>query len=173
MFNMLFTIKMLRFLLDAILLTGLLMADTVILNTDQQHIAVALLGSMSGCVVLLFYRRERTYKEAALKAVTAGLGGVVLGAMLERYFQVTVIEYTLGLFFFSSLLCLIFYKMLLSFTESNIGNIFSVVVGRMLNISIVTNKKIVITDSDDAAGDDEGSGDNKKQRRLRKESEEE
>jgi hypothetical protein len=122
--------------LDFIVLTVTLLFNTLILGLDLAYIAVAIGGSLSGAVMLAYFRRDPRKTEQAFKTLCAAIGGVILGSTLEEFAKVTQPKYLLGIYFFSGLLSLAILRGLLNLTERNSAELCRMVLQRIFNLRL-------------------------------------
>jgi len=118
------------------ILTATFLFNALVLDADVLNLVIAILGSISGAIILAYFRRDARRGEQALKVLCSAIGGFVLGTVLQKYLHIEAPEYKLGLFFTSSMLALIVLRSVLSLTENNVAdmlrNVFQRLLGRQL-----------------------------------------
>lgn len=122
-----------KFILDALLMTGLYLGGVFVLNTQIEYIFTIMGASLAGAIVLAYFRRDRDHKEIFFKTACAAICGLVSGSVIARYYQVESMEYVAAIYFIASLLALFFIKGLLSVTEQNASGLIVTVIQRILN----------------------------------------
>lgn len=123
-------------LFDAAILTIAFVFNAVVLDAEWQSLAIAIGGSLSGSVVLAYFRRDSRKMEQFFKVLCSSIGGLVLGTVLLEYFHVENPAYRLGLFFFTSMLALVVLKSLLTMTEQNASDVVRGVLQRVFNLRL-------------------------------------
>lgn len=126
---------------DALVLSAALVFNSAALGVDWQYLAVALGGSLSGAVILAYFRRDSRKLEQLFKALCAAISGLVIGAFLQEYFQIVRPQNILAVFFFTSLLSLVLLRSLLILTERNAGEILKDAIQRILNLQLKEEKE--------------------------------
>lgn len=126
--------------LDAAILTLAFVYNALVLDADWQSLAVAIGGSVSGAIILAYFRREARKGEQMIKVIASAIGGLVLGAVLQKYLNIESVEYRLGLFFACSMLALVVLRSLLSLTENNVAELIRGVLQRVFNLRVETEK---------------------------------
>lgn len=120
---------------DALIMSVVLAFNAVALEVDLRYIVLAFAGSLSGSLVLAYFRRVRG-RELLFKVVCSSTGGIVLGAAVQEYFAITNVKYVLFLFFVSSLLSLVVLGAFLSLTENNVTDLFRNFLQRVFNLQL-------------------------------------
>ena len=120
-------LAILRTTLDAALIIFLYIGGVLTLNMPIDYHLIDILtvigASLAGAVVLVYYRRELSYKEIFFKVGCAAILGVVCGSVITTYFNLHALPYVFAVYFFSSLLAIFIIRGLLSVTEQNATNI--------------------------------------------------
>lgn len=119
---------------DALILSAALVFNSAALGVDWQYLAVAVGGSLSGAVILAYFRRDSRKIEQVFKAICASISGMVIGAFIQEHFQIERPQNILAVFFFASLLSLVLLRSLLVITERNAGDILRDALQRLLNL---------------------------------------
>lgn len=122
-----------KFVGDALILTLLWLGGVIALNTDIVYIATIAGASLAGSIVLAYFRRDRDHKEIFFKSACASMCGLVAGAVITRRWEVVAVEYTIAVYFFTSLLSLFFIKGLLAFTEQNASGLVISILQKIVN----------------------------------------
>lgn len=133
-FTMLNTPETSRGALDFILTIGALVFTSVFSGIEVQVLAVAVGGSICGAAALGYFRSERNKWDTAFKVLTSMLGGFVLGAVVEEYYQIESWRYRLGLYFVASMISVVVFRTLLNFTEENIPALLQKLLQRLLGL---------------------------------------
>lgn len=123
-------------LFDAISLTLIFVFNALILDPEWLSIALAVGGSLSGAMMLAYFRRDNTFWELFLKVCSSAIGGLVLGTVLQEYLNIEPPAYKLGLFFFSSLLALGTIGAMLSIADKNLAAVLKAVLQRLSGIKL-------------------------------------
>lgn len=134
--------------LDFTILAAIFVFNALLLDADLQSILLAILGSISGALILAYYRREHSKQELAFKIFASAIGGLVLGTVLQTYLHIEHPSYVLGLFFTSSMLSLVVLRTLLNFTEQNAVEALKTIVGKWVGVSIESKKRISRNEED-------------------------
>lgn len=121
-------------LLDAAVLASAFVFNALVLDADWQSIAIAVGGSVSGSVILAYFRRDPRKVEQLFKVVASAIGGLVLGTVSQEYLRIESQAYRLGLFFIDSMLALVVLRALLSVTEQNAVEIIRGSLQKFLNL---------------------------------------
>ena len=127
-------------IIDAAILTVAFIFNAFILDAEWQSLAIAIGGSLSGSVILAYFRRDSRKVEQVFKVLCSAIGGLVLGTVLQEYLQIESQGYRLGLFFMASMLALVVLKSLLSLTEKNSGEIVRGILQRVFNLQLKEEK---------------------------------
>lgn len=125
---------------DAAILTVAFVFNALILDAEWQSLATAVGGSISGAVILAYFRRDSRKVEQLFKVLTSAIGGLVLGTVLQKYLNIESEEYRLGLFFGCSMLALVVLRSLLSLTENNVAELLRGGFQRVFNLRVETEK---------------------------------
>lgn len=125
---------------DAAILTIAFVFNAFVLDAEWQSLMVAVGGSISGAVILAYFRRDTRKAEQLFKVLASAIGGLVLGTVLQRYLHIESEEYRLGLFFATSMLSLVVLRSLLSLTENNVAELIRGVLQRVFNLRVETEK---------------------------------
>jgi len=124
----------LKTLFDAAVLAAAFIFNAAVLGVEWESIAIALGGSVSGAVILAYFRPEVHLIERVFKVIASAIGGLVLGTVLQEYLVIQSDSYRLGLFFLCSMLALVVLRSLLNFTERNAVEIIRGSLQRFLNL---------------------------------------
>lgn len=127
-------------IIDAFVLTGAFVFNALVLDVETMQLAVAVGGSLSGSMVLAYFRRDLTRFELLFKIIASAIGGLVLGTVLQKYLNIEAAEYRLGLFFFCSMLALVVLRSLLSLTENNVAQMLKGILQRVFNLQLKEEK---------------------------------
>lgn len=119
-------------------LTLLFVFNSLILDPEWLSIAIAVGGSLSGAMILAYFRRDNTLWELFLKVFSSAIGGLVLGTVIQEYLHVEPPAYRLGLFFFSSLLALGTIGAMLSIADRNLAQVLRAVIQRLSGLKMNT-----------------------------------
>lgn len=126
--------------LDAAILTIAFIWNAFALDAEWQSLMIAIGGSLSGSVILAYFRRDIRKTEQLFKVIASAIGGLVLGTVLQKYLHIEAEEYRLGLFFACSMLALVVLRSLLSLTENNVAELIRGVLQRVFNLRVETEK---------------------------------
>jgi MFS family permease len=121
-------------LLDAIILTFVFAFNTLLIGVDWQFVAIAVVGSLSGSIVLAYFRRDTRRMEQGLKTLCSSISAVVIGSAIHEYMGVVSLKYDLLLFFCCGLLSLVLLRSLLVVTEKDGLEVLRSVLQRALNL---------------------------------------
>lgn len=127
-------------IIDAAIMTATLLFNAAVLDADWQSLSVAVGGSISGSIILAYFRRVHQRGEQFFKVIASAIGGLVLGTVLQKYFTIESDEYRLGLFFACSMLALIILRSLLSLTENNVADLIRNLLQRIFNLQLKEEK---------------------------------
>lgn len=127
-------------IMDAAILTVCFAFNAFMLDADTQSILIAVGGSISGSVILAYFRRDSRILEQFFKVACSSIGGLVLGTVLQEYLHIESSAYRLGLFFTASMLALIVLRSLLSLTENNVAELLRGVLQRFFNLRVESEK---------------------------------
>jgi len=127
-------------LADAAILAVCFAFNAMILDADTQAILIAVIGSISGAVILAYFRRDISKVELFFKVLASSIGGLVLGTVLQEYLHVEPSAYRLGIFFLCGMLALVVLRTLLNFTEKNSADLLRGIVQRVFNLQVKTEK---------------------------------
>jgi hypothetical protein len=125
-----------KFVIDALILATVFVFNTLALGVDWQGVAIAIGGSFSGAVILAYFRRDPRKLEQMFKVACSSIGGLVVGTVLQEYFQVINPKYQLGLFFATSMLSLFLLRALNSVTEKNAAEVCRDIIQRLLGLQL-------------------------------------
>lgn len=123
-------------LLDAAILTIAFVFNALVLDADIQNILIAVGGSLSGSMILAYFRRDARKAEQFFKITCSAIGGLVLGTVLQEYFSLEKEAYRLGLFFITSMLALVIMRSMLNLTERNAGELLKDIFQRIFNLQL-------------------------------------
>lgn len=132
--------EIMKFMADILLLTALYIGGAFALNTEVVYIATIALASISGSVVLAYFKRDRDRKEIFFKSAAAAMCGLVIGAIITRRYEITATEYVIGVYFFASLLSIFVIKGMLAFTEQNAADIVRNILQSLFRLRIEGEK---------------------------------
>lgn len=139
----------LKFTFDVFLITFLYIGGLFAISNEMLHTIIICGASVSGALVLAYFRRERNTKEIFFKSACAAISGLVCGVIVVRRWEITSIEYEIGAHFFSSLLSFFLIKGLLNVTEQNASGIVTTIIQRIFSVNgnqVNATKEIVKTD---------------------------
>ena len=119
---------------EATLLFVTFVYTSMLLNVDWPSLAIAIGGAFAGAFVLGYFRRDSRKFEQLFKVLASAIGGLVLGTVLQKYLNIESPEYSLGLFFISSMLALAVLRSLLSVTERNAAEVVRNILQRALQL---------------------------------------
>lgn len=123
-------------LLDAAILTLAFVFNAIVLDADVKNILIAVGGSLSGSMILAYFRRDARKAEQFFKITCSAIGGLVLGTVLQEYFALDKQAYKLGLFFITSMLALVIMRSMLNLTERNAGELIKDIFQRIFNLQL-------------------------------------
>lgn len=126
---------------DAVILILAFIFNALIIDAAWQDLAIAVGGSVSGSVILAYFRRDNRKFELFLKVMASAIGGLVLGTVLQKYLNIESSEYKLGLFFTTSMLALVILRSLLSLADDNASELLRGLLKRVFNLR-VDNEKV-------------------------------
>lgn len=134
--NKIFNVLFMLSLYVANILTLLFIADI-----NYEYLIAALVGSISGAAVLGYFRRDNTFWEKIIKLICSSISGGIIGAAINRYYEITYFEYLITIFFISSFSSLIILRAVLILTEKNAGTIISITFMRVFGLQPIPQKK--------------------------------
>lgn len=106
------------------------------LNVDWQYIALAGGGSFAGAVILAYFRRESNQYEQLYKILAGTIAGIIIGAGITEYRQLTAPSYIAVTFFLAGSLNLLILRTIVSMTESNAQRLTTTLVQRIFNVNL-------------------------------------
>jgi hypothetical protein len=106
------------------------------LGIDWHYVALAVGGSVSGSVLLSYFRREKSRYEQLYKMVTSAIGGLIVGSAFIRYREMVEPSYIALAYFICSMLVLIILRTFLSLTEKNAATFTTTLIQRVFNIKL-------------------------------------
>lgn len=127
-------------LFDTVILFATFAFNAIVLDADVMSILIAVGGSLSGAVMLGYFRRDARKFEQFFKVLASAIGGLVLGTVLQEYLRVDSAAYRLGLFFVCAMLALVVLRALLTLTEQNASDAIRGLLQRVFNLRIETDK---------------------------------
>lgn len=127
-------------IVDGIVLASAFLFNAIVLDADVFSICIAIGGSLSGAIVLAYFRRDVRKFEQVFKVLASAIGGLVLGTVLQQYLHIDSYNYRLGLFFFCSMLALVILRSLLTMTEKNAGELLKAIILRVFSLQIKEEK---------------------------------
>lgn len=122
--------------IDLIIVLSAFLFNTLLISPSADSFLIAVGGSLTGSIILVYYRREASKWELILKIFTSAIGGFVLGSVLQEYFHIENESYRLALFVVSSMLALTVLRALLNLTEKNSSEIIKAALQRVLGLRI-------------------------------------
>ena len=125
---------------DTAVLAVFFVLNALVLDAEWERLITAVVGSISGSIILAYFRRDPNRGEQVFKVLCSAIGGLVLGTVLQKYLHIEAEEYKLGLFFSTSMLALVILRSLLSLTENNVAEVMRGVLQRVFNLRIETEK---------------------------------
>lgn len=126
---------------DAVILTAVFVFNSWLLHVDWPNVLIVIIGSLSGAVMLAYFRREARRGETLFKVLAAAIGGLVLGTVFQEYFRIESAAYRLGLFFFCSMLALVVLRAVLASTEKNAADMVKLALQRALGLHTPQEKR--------------------------------
>lgn len=126
---------------DAVILAAMFVFNSWLLHVDWPNVLIVLIGSLSGAVMLAYFRRESRRGETIFKVLASAIGGLVLGTVLQEYFVIGSAAYRLGLFFFCSMLALVILRAVLASTERNAADMVKHALQRALGLHTREEKR--------------------------------
>ena len=127
-------------LFDTAVLAVFFVLNALVLDAEWERLITAVVGSISGAIILAYFRRDPNKGEQVFKVLASAIGGLVLGTVLQKYLHIESEEYKLGLFFATSMLALVILRSLLSLTENNVAEVLRGVLQRVFNLRLETEK---------------------------------
>lgn len=127
-------------ILDAAILTIAFVFNALVIDPEWRSIIIAIGGSLSGSVILAYFRRDVRKGEQLLKVIASAVGGLVLGTVLQEYTHIESEAYRLGLFFATSMLALVILRTLLNLTEQNAADAVKGILQRVFNLRLESEK---------------------------------
>lgn len=125
-------VKMLNFILP----TFSFILTAAGLQIDWHYIALAVGGSVSGSVILSYFRREKSRYEQVYKMLTSAIGGLIVGSAVVSYRLMEVPSYIALTYFICSMLVLIILRTFISLTETNAATLTTTLIQRVFNIKL-------------------------------------
>lgn len=126
---------------DFTILGAAFVFNTLLLGLDWEYVAIAAGGSFSGAIILAYFRRDDRKGEQIFKTLCAAIAGIVTGAAVEEWFDLTNPKATIGLFFMSGLLSLAMLRALLNLTEKNAAEISRSMLQRIFNLKVEEDRR--------------------------------
>jgi len=108
------------------------------LEVDWYYVALAIGGSVSGSVMLSYFRREKSRYEQIYKMLTSAIGGLIVGSAVVTYYGMMVHPYIALTFFMCSMIVLVILRTFLSLTETNAITLTTTLIQRIFNIKLDT-----------------------------------
>lgn len=140
-------ISQLKLVFDVTAFLLIYLGGILAFNIDKVNALTIVGASAAGAFVLVYFRRDRDYKEIFFKAGCASISGLVFGAVITKYYSMVAAEYIFATYFFASMLSVFFLKGLLAVTEQNAsGFIISII----QKFAPAAGYKIVPTDAPNA-----------------------
>ena len=127
-------------LLEILLLTTILSFGAVELDLSSKTVAIAILGSVSGSLVLTYFKRDSRF-EMIFKILCSSISGLFIGATIQEYSACEKVSYIGFIYFLTSLLSLIFLRAILSFSESNAHDLVKSAIQRLFNLQTPEEKE--------------------------------
>lgn len=121
---------------DLIVIGTVFLMQTLLFAPEWQNFLIAVVGSLTGSIILAYFRREIDKWELLLKVFCSAIGGFVLGTVLCTYFNITNPNYRLGLFVATAMLALTILRALLNLTERNGQEVVRDVLQRLLGVRL-------------------------------------
>ena len=112
-------ISQLKLVFDVTAFLLIYLGGILAFNIDKVNALTIVGASAAGAFVLVYFRRDRDYKEIFFKAGCASISGLVFGAVITKYYALEASEYVFATYFFASMLSVFFLKGLLAVTEQN------------------------------------------------------
>lgn len=135
-------------ILEPLILISALFFNAFLLDADLKSLLLAIGGSISGSLILVYYRRELSKLELLMKALCSAIGGLVLGTALQTYLVIEHPSYVLCLFFTCSMLSLIVLRSILNFTEQNALEGIRIILQKLVGFKVESDKRISITEEE-------------------------
>jgi hypothetical protein len=105
----------------------------IVLPPDIEPFAIALGGSFSGAMTLIYFRREISRFEMFLKSLVSTLAGFVLGSVTQEYLHLETRAYRLGLFYLVGMVSVAICRAVLATTENNAGEVCRAAMLRLIS----------------------------------------
>lgn len=121
-------------LTDTILLATFVLLSGTALEVDWYYISLAGLGSVSGSLMLAYFRRNHLKKEIIMQSGASTLGAIFIGSAVISYYQIERVSYIAFCYFLISFVNLTLIKSALDFTEKNAAQIVRSIVSTVFKI---------------------------------------
>jgi hypothetical protein len=125
----------LKLILDVTAFVVIYLGGVAAFNIDTVNALTIVGASVAGALVLVYFRRDRDYKEIFFKAGCASISGVVFGSVISKYYALESSEYIFATYFFASMLSVFFLKGLLAVTEQNATGVIISILQRFQPVS--------------------------------------
>lgn len=126
---------------DFVVLAAIFVFNSTVLALDWQYIAMAIGGSLSGAVMLAYFRRDPRKGEQVFKTLCSAIGGIVTGTAIEEFLALDSPRYILALYFHTGLLSLVFLRALLSLTERSSADVIRDLLQRIFNLRLPNEQR--------------------------------
>src|SRR5438270_5331610 len=94
----------LKLVLDVTAFVVIYLGGIMAFNIDTVNALTIVGASVAGALVLVYFRRDRDYKEIFFKAGCASISGLVFGSVISKYYVLASSEYIFATYFFASML---------------------------------------------------------------------
>lgn len=121
-------------LFDSFIITGFLIFNSLVANVDWPFVVVAIGGSVSGSIVLGYFRRDKRRIEQFLRSACAAISGIVIGTVVDELLALGNAKLSLGIFFASGFVSLAILRATLQITERHTLEVMRDVLLRLLGL---------------------------------------
>lgn len=123
-----------KLFLDAAVIVATFAFNAVMAQVDWPFVAIAIGGSVSGSIVLGYFRRDRRLVEQLFKMACAAISGVVMGAAIDEWLALGNVKFSLGIFFTAGFVSLAVLRATLQLTERHTLELLRDVILRLLGL---------------------------------------
>ena len=128
-------------IIDLVLLTASLAFSSLTLQSDFQSFAIAIGGSVSGAMVLSYFRRAQKRGEALFQILCSTVSGLIVGSAIQEYFADVALKFSLLIYFLSGLLSLLVLRALYNATERNAAEAIKGFLQRLLGLQLPDERR--------------------------------
>lgn len=120
----------------------LFISDILILNIDARYAILAVIGSLSGGLVLTYFEKPSNLIDKIVKVLVSGISSLFLSPAFIKWREIESVEYAGLTFFIMSLLAVFFLRALIAVTKKNVGDIITNVFTKFVSVKEIKPKTI-------------------------------